>query len=170
MPSVLGAACALEGDLLRVAGDLDGAQAAYQRASEHGHDPQPGLALLRLAQGQPGTADAMIRRALGESQNPMSRARLLGPYVEVVLATADTAAARTAADELRGLAADLGTPLLRAHAARAIGAVDEPHRDRVHIALGRDRALPRAVQRSRIEDGSRGRRGGRHGGHGLRRY
>jgi DNA-binding NarL/FixJ family response regulator len=122
MPSVLGAACALEGDLLRVAGDLDGAQAAYERASEHGHDPQPGLALLRLAQGQPDTADAMIRRALGESQNPMSRARLLGPYVELVLTTADTAAARTAADELRGLAAELGTPLLRAHAARAIGA------------------------------------------------
>jgi DNA-binding NarL/FixJ family response regulator len=122
MPSVLGAACALEGDLLRVAGDLDGAQAAYQRASEHGHDPQPGLALLRLAQGQPDTADAMIRRALGESQNPMSRARLLGPYVELVLTVADTTAARTAADELRGLAADLGTPLLRAHAARATGA------------------------------------------------
>lgn len=124
MPAVLGAACALEGDLLRLAGDLDRAEAAYQRASEHGHDPQPGLALLRLAQGRPDTADAMIRRALGESQDPMSRARLLGPYVELVLATAaDTAAAGAAAEELRGVAAELGTPLLRAHAARAAGAV-----------------------------------------------
>ncbi len=46
-------ACAIEGDLLRLVGDLDGAEAAYQRASEYGHDPQPGLALLRLAQGRP---------------------------------------------------------------------------------------------------------------------
>jgi DNA-binding CsgD family transcriptional regulator len=123
MPTVLGAACALEGDLLRLAGDLVSAGAAYQRASEHGHDPQPGLALLRLAQGRPDTADAMIRRALGESQDPMSRARLLGPYVELVLAAADTTSAGPAADELRGIAAEFGTPLLRAHAARAVGAV-----------------------------------------------
>jgi DNA-binding CsgD family transcriptional regulator len=123
MPTVLGAACALEGDLLRIAGDLDGAEAAYQRASGHGHDPQPGLALLRLAQGRPDTADAMIRRALAESKDPMSRARLLGPYVELVLARGDTTAARPAAEELRGVASELGTPLLRSHAARAAGAV-----------------------------------------------
>jgi DNA-binding NarL/FixJ family response regulator len=123
MPTVLGAACALEGDLLRLAGDLVRAEAAYQRASEHGHDPQPGLALLRLAQGRPDAADAMIRRALGESQDPMSRARLLGPYVELVLAAADTTSAGPAAEELRGVAAAFGTPLLRAHAARAVGAV-----------------------------------------------
>ena len=53
----------------------------------------------------------------------MSRARMLGPYVEIVLAAGDTAAARTAADELRVLAAELATPYLRAHAARPRGAV-----------------------------------------------
>lgn len=121
--TVLGAASAIEGDLLRLVGDLTGAEASYQRASELGHDPQPGLALLRLAQLRLGAADAMIRRALGETDEPISRARLLSPYVEIVLATGDTAAARTAADELRGVAAELGTPLLRAHAARAVGAV-----------------------------------------------
>ena len=51
-PAASAGACAIEGDLLRLAGDLDGAEAAYQRASEHGRDPQPGLALLRLAQGR----------------------------------------------------------------------------------------------------------------------
>jgi DNA-binding NarL/FixJ family response regulator len=123
MPTVLGAACALEGDLLRLAGDLDGSDAACRRAIEFGHDPQPVLALLRLAQGRHDVADAMIRRVLGETGDPISRARLLGPYVEVVLAAGDTNAARTGADELRGVATELGTSLLRAHAARAVGAV-----------------------------------------------
>ena len=118
-PAALGGACMIEGDLLRLVGDLDGAEAAYQRANELGRDPQPGLALLRLAQGRLDAADAMIRRVLGEAEDPMSRARLLGPYVEIVLAAGDTDAARVAADELRAIATELGTPLLRAHAARA---------------------------------------------------
>lgn len=122
-PVALGAAFCVQGDLLRLVGDLDGAEAAYQRATEFGRDPQPGLALLRLAQGQLDAGDAMIRRALGEAEDPMSRARLLGAYVEIVLAAGDSAAARAAADELRASAAGLGTPLLQAHAARALGTV-----------------------------------------------
>jgi DNA-binding NarL/FixJ family response regulator len=65
----------------------------------------------------------MIRRVLGEAEDPISRARLLGAYVEIVLEAGDGDAARTAADELRGVAAELGTSLLRAQAARAMGAV-----------------------------------------------
>ena len=122
-PAALAAAYAIEGDLLRLVSDFDGAEAAYQRASEYGRDPQPGLALLRLAQERLETADAMIRRALDEAQDPISRARLLGAFVEIVLCTGDTGAARAAAEELREVAATLGTPLLRAHAARAAGAV-----------------------------------------------
>ncbi len=122
-PAALGGACTIEGDLLRLVGDLDGAEAAYQRAGEFGRDPQPGLSLLRLAQGRLDAGDAMIRRAVGEAEDPISRARLLGPYVEIVLAAGDTAAARTGADELRAAAVELGTPLLRALAARAAGAV-----------------------------------------------
>ena len=122
-PAALAGACAIEGDLLRLVRDFDGAEAAYQRASEHGRDPQPGLALLRLAQGRPAAADAMIRRALDEAQDPISRARLLAPYVEIVLCNGDTIAARDAAEELREVGATLGSPLLRAHAARAAGTV-----------------------------------------------
>jgi DNA-binding CsgD family transcriptional regulator/tetratricopeptide (TPR) repeat protein len=122
-PAALAAACAIEGDLLRLASDFDGAEAAYQRASEYGRDPQPGLALLRLAQGRPGAASAMIRRALDEAQDPISRARLLTPCIEIVLSTGDTATADSAAEELRQVAATIGTPLLRAHAAYAAGAV-----------------------------------------------
>lgn len=65
----------------------------------------------------------MIRRVLGETEDPISRARMLGPYVDIALATGDTADARTASSELVGLAAELGTPFLRAHAVRATGAV-----------------------------------------------
>lgn len=118
-----GGAAVVEGDLHRLVGDLDGAAAAYERASEYGCDPQPGLALLRLAQGRLDAADAMIRRSLDETQDPISRARLLGSYVEIVLCAGDIASARAAAEELREVAATLGTPLLRAHAARAVGAV-----------------------------------------------
>lgn len=123
MPSVLGAACALEGDAMRLAGDLDGAEEAYRRAVAFGYEPQPGLALLRREQGRQEVAVAMIRRALGESVAPMSRARRLGAYVELMLTSGDAAAARAGADELRGVANELGTPLLRARASYAAGAV-----------------------------------------------
>jgi len=122
LPTVIGAAHCIEGDLLRLLGRLDEAQAAYERAAELGHDPQPGLALLRLAEDGLDAADAMIRRALGEAEDPISRARLLGPYVEIVLAAGDAAAARAAADELHGVAAEIQTPFLRAVASRATGA------------------------------------------------
>jgi DNA-binding CsgD family transcriptional regulator len=122
-PAAFAGACMVEGDLLRLVGDFAGADSAYQRANEFGRDPQPGLALLRLAQGRIDVAEAMIRRVVGETEDPMSRARMLGPCVEVILAAGDTVAARTAADELRVLAAELATPYLRAHAARTCGAV-----------------------------------------------
>jgi DNA-binding CsgD family transcriptional regulator len=122
-PAALGGACAIEGDLLRLLGDFAGAQASYQRASEFGRDPQPGLALLRLAEGRLDVADVMIRRVLGECEDPFSRARVLGAYVEIVLLAGDIATGRAGAEELRGIAAEVGTPLLRAHAARANGAV-----------------------------------------------
>jgi DNA-binding NarL/FixJ family response regulator len=121
-PTALAGACIIEGDLLRLVGDFDGAEALYQQANESGREPQPGLALLRLAQGRVEVADAMIRRVLGETEDPLSRARILGPYVEIVLATGDAAAGRAAADELRGIAAEIRTPFLRATAARAAGA------------------------------------------------
>ena len=94
-----------------------------ERASEYGHDPQPGLALLRLAQGRLDAADAMIRRVLDEAQDPISRARLLGPYVEIVLTTGDTPPPAALPTSSAASRPTLGTPLLRAHAARAAGAV-----------------------------------------------
>ena len=47
----VGAAYYLQGDLHRLRGDFVPAEEAYRRASECGHTPYPGLALLRLRRG-----------------------------------------------------------------------------------------------------------------------
>jgi ATP/maltotriose-dependent transcriptional regulator MalT len=111
------------GDLYRLRGALEEADLAYREASQYGREPQPGLALLRVAQGRVDDAHATIRRVLGEAPDQASRARVLPAYVEIALAGGDTAAARAAANELSGIAAGLGAPLVHAVAARARGHV-----------------------------------------------
>jgi DNA-binding CsgD family transcriptional regulator len=120
----LGAALYRQAELLRLRGELGRAAELYGRASERGRDPQPGLALARLAEGQLAVADAAIRRALDESTDPVTRAHLLAAYVEIVLAAGDSESAQTAADELATLAADRDSPVLRAMAAYATGVVN----------------------------------------------
>ena len=119
----IGGAHYLEGELRRLRGELTEAEAAYERANELGCQPQPGLAQLRVAQGQAETAGGAIRRALGEAKDPISRARLLGPAVEILLACGNSDTARTCAAELVAIADELASPLLAAHAAYATGAV-----------------------------------------------
>ncbi len=111
------------GDLHRLRGAFGDAEEAYRRAGQLGREPQPGLALLRLVQGRIADAHATIRRVLGESRDPVSRAGVLPAYVEIALAAGDVHAARAAAGELSEIAADFGAPLLRAAAARADGHV-----------------------------------------------
>jgi DNA-binding NarL/FixJ family response regulator len=110
-------------ELHRLRGELAGAEAAYRQASQFGREPQPGLALLRLVQGQVDAAAAAIRRVLDEASDRVARSKLLAAYVEIVLAEGDVPAARAGADELAVLARDLASPLLEAVAARAQGAV-----------------------------------------------
>jgi tetratricopeptide (TPR) repeat protein len=117
----LGAAHYLRAELHRLQGRLLAAEDAYRLAGEHGRDPQPGLALLRLTQGRVDAAAAAIRRALCEAIDPVSRARLLSPSVEILLAAADIDAARAAADELTVLADRFAQPYLHTLAAQARG-------------------------------------------------
>jgi hypothetical protein len=63
--------------VLRLRGDLTGAAAAYDAAVTFGYEPQPGLALLWLAQGRTGAAVAAVHRLLGEAGDPVHRSRLL---------------------------------------------------------------------------------------------
>ena len=112
-----------QGELHRLRGEFAEAEEAYRQANQWGHSPQPGLAELRLAQGDVAAAAAAIRRVMDEAQDRVARSRVLAAYVEILLAVDDVAAARAAAHELSNIAADLDAPLLRAAAAKATGAV-----------------------------------------------
>jgi DNA-binding CsgD family transcriptional regulator len=118
-----GAAFYQQAELHRLRGEFAKAEEAYRQASRWGRMPQPGLALLRLAQGQVDAAQAAICRVMEEASDRVTRSNLLAAYVEVMLAAHDVAAARARADELSAIAGDLGAPLLGAVAAHAQGAV-----------------------------------------------
>lgn len=110
-------------ELLRLRGALAEAEDGYRAASKCGRDPQPGLALLRLAQGQTDAAAGTIRRVVGAAQGSVNRARMLGAFVEIMLAADDLAAARQASDELTAIAREIDAPLLHAVSAYTAGAV-----------------------------------------------
>jgi ATP/maltotriose-dependent transcriptional regulator MalT len=131
-----------QGELHRLQGDFDAAEAAYRDASALGREPQPGLALLRLAQGDGESAAVMIRRALGETVVPLQRAAMLPVLVEVMLAVGDLEEARRAADELDEIAGSGRRAMLEAMAAGARGSV-ELAEDRAEAAL---KALRRACR------------------------
>jgi DNA-binding CsgD family transcriptional regulator len=110
-------------ELHRLHGEFTKAEDAYREASRWGRRPQPGLSLLRLAQGRVDDAGAAIRRSLDEAEDRAARSLLLSASVEIMLAAGDLPAARVAADELSELAASSNTPFLEALAAQAVGAV-----------------------------------------------
>ena len=111
-----------QAELHRLRGEDEEAEQDYRAASQWGRRPDPGLALLRLAQGDTDAAAASIRRAVDEADE-FSRPRLLEPYVEIMLAARDVAAARAAADDLAALADRFDATLPRAIASRAAGSV-----------------------------------------------
>ena len=119
----VGAAFYQQAELRRLRGQLTEAEDGYRLASQWGREPQPGLALLRLAQGQVGAAEAAIRRVAEEATSDSARSRVLGPYVEIMLAAGEKAAARRGADELRAIAATLDVAFVHALAAYATSAV-----------------------------------------------
>jgi ATP/maltotriose-dependent transcriptional regulator MalT len=113
-----------EAELLRLQGDLEGAEQGYRSASRAGWEPQPGLAQLRLAQGRAEAAAAAIRRAVAESADPLRRAVLLPAYVEIMLAAGELDEARAACEELETVAQRYSSALLDAIAAYERGAVE----------------------------------------------
>jgi ATP/maltotriose-dependent transcriptional regulator MalT len=120
----LAEAAYVQGEVHRLRGRADAAEEAYREASRYGRDPQPGLALLRLAEGDLDAAAAAIRRALSERSDGPERARLLPACAEVMLAAGDLEAATRACDELAEIAGDREVGVLGAIVAQTRGAVD----------------------------------------------
>jgi len=118
-----GAAWYRQAEVYRACGDVAAAEDAYQQASRWGREPQPGLALLRLAEGRAEAAASAIRRVVAETTDRLGRAKLLPAHVEIMLAAGDLRAARDAAGELAEIAEGFDTPALRALAGHARGAV-----------------------------------------------
>ncbi len=112
-----------QAEVYRLRGEFDAAEQAYRDASQGGWEPQPGLSLLRLAQGRTEAADAAIRRVVNATTDRLKRAKLLPAYVEIMLAAGDVEEAGRACRELGEIASSIGTGVLPAMAAHALGAL-----------------------------------------------
>lgn len=128
LPREAASVCYQRGELLRLRGDFEAAEESYREASKHGREPQPGLALLRLAQGKGETAAAAIGNVVSATRDPMARARYLPAAVEIRLAVGDHDGAAAAARDLSEIAASAQCAIVDAMAAHACGAV--------HLAAG----------------------------------
>jgi ATP/maltotriose-dependent transcriptional regulator MalT len=121
-PNLAGEAFYVTGEVLRRRGDLVGAETAFERARGLGHDPQPGLALVRLAQGRVAEAAGALRAA-DPGAPPLRRAATLSARVEVAIETGELADARAACEELARLAGGVRSDAVLATAATARGRV-----------------------------------------------
>ena len=91
------------GEIHRRRGEFADAEAAYDKAKEWGRDPQPGRALLRLAQGKVDDAARAIRRSLASTQDPISRINRIPASVEIFLQSGSLDEARDAVEALEEL-------------------------------------------------------------------
>lgn len=129
-----------QGEVHRLRGEFVAAEEAYRDASRFGREPQPGLALLRLAQGNDDAAAAAIRRVVGETTEPLKRAKLLPAYVEIMLVVGDAEEACAACRELEEISGHYESGMLGAMVAQTRGEVD--------LAEGNARAALPALRRA----------------------
>jgi DNA-binding CsgD family transcriptional regulator len=110
------------GEMYRLMGDSR-AEEFYRRASDNGASTQPGLALLRLSQGQIEAAVNSIRRALAETEAPLDRLALLPAYVHIMIEADHIDAARDGLAELERISKTYDAPAVQAQVSHASGAV-----------------------------------------------
>jgi class 3 adenylate cyclase len=122
-PQMAGHAFHELGEVLRRRGDLDGARGAFARALDLGFDPQPGLALLRLEEGDAaGALRASFRRlADRDALTQESRALLLPAQVTIALAAGEPEPAAKAVSELEEAAEKCATPITNTSLTQARG-------------------------------------------------
>ena len=120
---VCGKAFYRQGEVHRLRGERNAAEMSYREASRRGFEPQPGLALLRLAEGKRDAAASAMRRVLNEASRAHARAAQLPAYVEVMLAAGEVEEARSACRELENISRAHESDMLRAMSAQAHGAL-----------------------------------------------
>jgi class 3 adenylate cyclase len=150
------------GDIRRLRGEYDAAEAALREAHARGRSPQPALALIRLAQGNVKAATTAIESALADAVGDnLTRVRLLPARVDIALAAGDVGRARESVDELAGLGA-LTSPALsatrRATLGRVLVAEGDPEGGarelRAAVREWRDVGAPYEVARTRAALGA----------------
>jgi len=112
--SAAGEAYYRQAELHRLVGNYKKAKDCYHEAAKRGRNPQPGLALQRLAQGQNAAAETSIRNTLQETKDPKRRAELLPAVVSILTTVKQTEDALKAAKELCDIAKDFNVPYLLA--------------------------------------------------------
>jgi class 3 adenylate cyclase len=146
------------GEIRRLKGDFQGAETAFREAHGLGRTPQPGLALIRFAEGKTRAAASAINSAVKEETwDQWARARLLPAQVEIAIEAGDVALARAAADELARIVDTYPSPALQAGKRQALGRVLLAEGDpaasaqefRAAIRLWREVAAPYEVAKGR---------------------
>lgn len=121
--SAAGEAYYRQAELHRLAGDFEMSENCYREAAKRGRNPQPGLALLRLAQGENDAAETSISNNLQETKDPKRRAELLPAMVSVFISSGQTKGALEATEELCRIARDFNVPYLIAMCCYCRGSV-----------------------------------------------
>ncbi|MDQ4490919.1 helix-turn-helix transcriptional regulator [Sinomonas sp. ASV486] len=103
-PADAGLASYQLGELHRLSGRFTEAEGAYRLANAAGRRPEPGLMLLRLAEGRTDAAAVSARRLYSELTRRAEREEFLPAYVEVMAAAGASEAAHAGAAELAELA------------------------------------------------------------------
>src|SRR5699024_9403179 len=98
-PPATGEAFYRQAELYRLQGKFSQAEEAYRRAGQEGREPQPGLALLRLAQDRVEDAEAAISRVEKEKEGEITRSNILPAYIEIMLSSKKMAKADFLTDE-----------------------------------------------------------------------
>ena len=136
-----GQAAYQQAEVLRRQGAFAAAKEAYRDANACGRQPQPGLALLRLAEGDARAAAAAIRRVLAETDRPLERSRLLPAHAEIMVALGELDEARGSCRELAGIAEACPSAMLGAIAAHVQGSVELASGDANAAVVSLRRAL-----------------------------
>jgi class 3 adenylate cyclase len=134
------------GEIRRRRGDFAAADEAYRTSNELGRDPQPGLALLRLAEGKVEAATASVARSLDEAQDPLRRLPRLDAQVEIAIAAGDLTTARRAVDELESI---VDAYKIGGRRTPAFDAVVHLASGRIQLAEGNTEGAAKCLKRAR---------------------